>query len=173
MHSATVEVAAPTEVHAAPPSTRRGRHRDHALAAWRRSEAIRLKTAGWTYQRIAQELGYANRGTVHRIVSQALEAREVESVDLLRQLELDRLDALQLALWTRAMHGEVPAALAVLRILDQRIRLLGLAEVSRKQQPQDAWPSCQGPATVVIHPDVCRYQGCLRHGRFADSPSQS
>ena len=59
---------------------RRGQHRDRALAAWRRSEAIRLKTTGCTYEQIAEALGYANRGTVHRIVQQALDVREVESV---------------------------------------------------------------------------------------------
>ncbi len=108
------------------PGLRRGRHRDQALAAWRRSEAVRLKAAGLTYEQVAHELGYANRGTVHRIVQQALQAREVESVDELRYLELARLDAVQAALWPRAMAGEPSAALAVLRILDQRVRLLGL-----------------------------------------------
>ncbi len=108
---------------------------------------------------MAQELGYANRGTAHRIVSQALEAREVESVDLLRQLELDRLDALQLAVWPRAMRGEVPAVLAVLRVLDQRIRLLRLAKGWRKQKPPKTWPSCQGPATVVIHRTTAGIKG--------------
>lgn len=80
-------------------------------------EAVRLKTAGCTYEQIAAELGYANRGTVHRIVSEALQARETDSIDLLRQVELDRLDALQLSLWPRAMAGDVPAVLAVLRVI--------------------------------------------------------
>ncbi|MDP9435596.1 MAG: hypothetical protein M3P93_10550 [Actinomycetota bacterium] len=59
---------------------------------------------------MAQRLGYANRGTVHRIVQQALSAREVESVDELRHLELARLDAVQSPLWPRAMAGEPSAA---------------------------------------------------------------
>ncbi len=147
---------------------RRGQHRDRALAAWRRSEAIRLKTAGHTYEQIAQELGYANRGTVHRIVQQALDVREVESVDELRRLELDRLDALHASLWPRAMDGHVSSVLALLRVIDLRTRLLGLqAPGGRKRTPEDAWPSCHGPATVVVHPDDCRHAGCARHGAFA------
>ncbi len=132
-----------------------------------------LRAQGLGYAEIAREVGYANKGTAHKVIAQALEARECQDVDLLRQVELDRLDALQVALWPRAVRGDVPAVLAVLRVLDQRIRLLGLAEVPRKQKPQDAWPSCHGPATVVIHPDDCRYEGCERHGRFADSPTWS
>jgi hypothetical protein len=60
------------------------------------------------------------------------------------------------------MPGDVPAVLTVLHIVDQRIRLMGLAEPSPKPSRQDAWPSCQGPATVVE-----------RHGRFTDSPTAS
>jgi hypothetical protein len=152
-----------------PSGLRRGRHRDQASASWRRSEAVRLKAAGHTYEQVAQRLGYANRGTVHR-VQQALHARQVESVDELRHLELARLDALQAALWPRAMNGDVPAALAVLRVVDQRLRLLGLDPRIRKRPMTDKWPSCHGPATVVIHPDDCRHQGCARHGKFSSGP---
>ncbi len=42
---------------AGPPGLRRGRHRDQALASWRRSEAVRLKAAGHTYEQVAQQLG--------------------------------------------------------------------------------------------------------------------
>jgi len=148
---------------------RRGQHRDRALASWRRSEAIRLKTAGRTYEQIAQELGYANRGTVHRIVQHALDVREVESVDELRRLELNRLDAVHASLWPQAMKGHVPSVLALLRVMDLRTRLLGLqVSGSRKRTPEDNWPSCVGPATVVVHPDDCRHGECARHGSFAE-----
>ena len=73
-----------------------GRHRNRALAASRRVRAVELKAAGLTYEQIAAELGYANRGTVYRIVSEALKAQTVEGVDQLRSLEVERLDQLQL-----------------------------------------------------------------------------
>jgi hypothetical protein len=41
-------------------------------------------------------------------------------------LEVQRLDALQLALWGEAMAGDVKAALGCLRIIEQRCALLGL-----------------------------------------------
>ncbi len=167
MTSAALEYQDTTADMRAEARQRRGQHRDRALASWRRSEAIRLKTAGCTYEQIAQELGYANRGTVHRIVSQALDVREVESVDELRRLELDRLDAVHASLWVRAMEGHVPSVLALLRVMDLRTRLLGLQALGgRKRTPKDTWPSCHGPATVVVHPDDCRHAGCERHGTF-------
>ena len=88
--------------------TRRGRHRDRALASWRRTRAIELRAAGMSYDQIATEVGYANRGTAHNVVTQALAAREAQSVDQMRHLELARLEAAHAALWPRAMQGHVP-----------------------------------------------------------------
>lgn len=103
-----------------------GRHRNRALAAARRARAIELRAQGRTYEDIARELGYANRGTVCHIVSDALKARTDEAVDTLRSLEAQRLDALQAALWDKAMAGDVSAAQAAIRIIISRCRLLGL-----------------------------------------------
>ena len=119
-----------------------GRHRNRALAAARRARAIELRAQGWTYEQIADELGYANRGTVCHIVSDALAAREVEAVEDLRFLERARLDALQVALWDAAMTGDVKAAQGVLAIIMARVRLLGLNGAER-----DATAS---PRTVVV-----------------------
>jgi len=99
---------------------------NRALAAARRARAIELRTQGRTYNQIAAELGYANRGTVFHIVTDALDSRQVEAVDQLRSLESQRLDALQIAVWDRAMSGDVTAALAAIRIISARCRLLGL-----------------------------------------------
>src|SRR4051794_14053932 len=90
-----------------PPVT--GRHRNHALAAARRTKAIQLRTQGWTYEAIAQQLGYANRGTAFAVVRKALDTHEAEEVERHRSLEAARLDRLQASLWGRAMTGDVAA----------------------------------------------------------------
>jgi hypothetical protein len=105
-----------------------GRHRNRALAAHRRRVAVELALTGRTYQQIADEMGYANRGTVYRIVQRTLQDRVYESVDDLRRLEVARLDALQSRYWSRAMSGDLGAAGVVLRVIDRRARLLGLAD---------------------------------------------
>ena len=107
-----------------PPVT--GQHRNRALAAARQARAVELATHGMTYQQIADELGYANRGTVYRLVQTALTRELQEDVETHRRLERDRLDALQVSLWERAMSGDLAAAHQVIQIIRTRCRLLGL-----------------------------------------------
>ena len=50
---------------------RRPRRRDRALAEWRKARAVELRIEGCGYDDIAREVGYANRGTAHRVVQKA------------------------------------------------------------------------------------------------------
>jgi hypothetical protein len=123
-----------------------GQHRNRALAAARRARAVELRTTGLTYDQIAAELGYANRGTVFHIVSEALKAQTAEAVGELRSLEVERLDNIQLAVWQKAMDGDVLSAIAVVRVIMARCRLLGLygPGLVKVEDP--------GPRTVVVPP---------------------
>jgi len=123
-----------------------GQHRNRALAAARRAKAVELRTAGLTYDQIAMELGYANRGTVYSVVAEALRAQTLEAVGELRDLEVARLDSLQVAMWQKAMDGDVPSAIAVLRCIMARCRLLGLdgPGLLRAEVPR--------PRTLVVPP---------------------
>ena len=107
-----------------------GQHRNRALAAARRVRAVELRTAGHTYDRIATELGYANRGTVYRVVANALETQTAEAVEGLRSLEVERLDLIQVAVWPAAMAGDVHAASVATKVIMTRCRLLGLEGAS-------------------------------------------
>lgn len=55
-----------------------------------------------------------------------MDGREAQALEQHRTLELLRLDELQSGLWDRAVSGDVKAVNAVLRIIEQRSRLLGL-----------------------------------------------
>ena len=103
-----------------------GRHRNKALAQERRTKAVELAISGHGYKAIADLMGYANRGTVYRIVQDALKAHQVTSIDEVRELEATRLDALQAALWQDAIDGNAQAGQTVLKIMEQRAKLLGL-----------------------------------------------
>lgn len=135
-----------------------GRHRDRALAKRRANRCLELVSQGLTYQEVADRLGYASRGTVHRIVHKSLDQQQVDDIAFLRRLESDRLDALQLALWPRAMSGDVAAVRACLRVLETRARLNGLL-LSRQVSPFQ----CKQPQTVVLQEDDCRLRGCPTH----------
>ena len=86
---------------------------------------MELRTQGWTYDAIATELGYANRGRVYAVVRKALDTHEAEGVERLRELEVARLDRLQANLWDRAMAGDVTAVSEIRRIIEARVRLFG------------------------------------------------
>lgn len=124
--------------------------RGHALALWRRSRAIQLATAGYTYEQIAREVGYANRGTAWRAVNSALQRQLVEDVELHRQMALDRLESLYAALWPRCEKGDLRAISAAIRNIDLQCRLLGMDGVSA-QEPASA---------SIVNPD---------HPAFLDS----
>lgn len=53
-------------------------------------------------------------------------AQTLEAVGELRNLEVKRLDSLQMAMWQKAMQGDVPSAAAVVRVIMSRCPLLGL-----------------------------------------------
>jgi hypothetical protein len=99
-----------------------------------------------TYEQIATELGYANRGTVYHVVSQALKTQTVEAVAQLRDMEVARLDMLQLGVWQKAMEGDVPSAAVAIRVIKERCRVLGL------EGPRALGVEHGKPRTLVVHP---------------------
>src|SRR5664279_4808397 len=116
-----------------------------AVVIEKQARALTLVRAGHSYDEIAADLGYANRGSAYRLTQNALRA----TVDRLAEdhlgYELARLDALQLAHWEAATSGlDIKAAHLVLRILDMRTRLLGL----------DKGPNAEpeAPFTIVMSP---------------------
>lgn len=97
-----------------------------ALAAYRSTRVLDMAIEGLTYDQIAAEVGYRSKGSVSKALWRALNARQAESVDAYRELELQRLDALQEALWDKALEGDVQAVHAVRKLIEARVRLLGL-----------------------------------------------
>lgn len=105
-----------------------------ARANYRKARAVELVLDGHNYDQIAAELGYANRGTAWRTVQRALHDREVEAVDTYRQIELARLDALQAGCWEAALSGDRIAVETVLKVIEQRCRLLGLSATTATKE---------------------------------------
>ncbi len=147
------------------PGSSGGRRNNRPLAEWRKDRAVELATQGHTYQQIADELGYANRGTVHRLVQQTLHAHQADSVGTLRALEVASLDALQ-ALWEPALTGDLRAVGQVVQIVVARSRLLGLVPLAKKARVK-----CRQPQTVVLQNDDCRTRGCPDHPSGQQPPT--
>lgn len=137
-----------------------GRHQDKALARARKTRAIELRMRGLTYQQIADEMGYANAGSVYSIIQKAQAAELGERAAERRELEASRLDALQLALWPSAMAGDVEAVRQCTAIILARIRLLGLAETRSPVKGRQL--TCLQEQMVVQEPE-CTLAACLVH----------
>lgn len=110
------------------------RGRAHALTATptpeqieRERQVLELRQAGVTFEAISQRVGYTNRGQAHRAYTRALARVHYPEVQQARQLEAARLDRLQQAHWTKAIKGDADSTAQVLRIIDMRIKLLGLS----------------------------------------------
>ncbi len=95
-------------------------------AAYRQAQAVEMMLAGKDFDTIAAELGYATRSGAWRAVQRALSKQREALAGEYLMLEIQRLDALQVALWPAALAGDVKAALGCLRIIQQRCSLLGL-----------------------------------------------
>lgn len=92
----------------------------------REQHVLELRRAGLTFDRIAEEVGIGDRSDAHKIYKRALARTLQEPAADIRRLEGDRLDRLQVAVWTRALRGDLAAVDRVLRIMERRSRLLGL-----------------------------------------------
>src|ERR1700710_1189888 len=92
----------------------------------KQARAISLLRRGCSYDQIARQLGYTNRGAAWRLVQNALKTQVVANVEELRSQEVARLDSLQNEAWEAAIAGDRLAAAIVLDAIKQRARLLGL-----------------------------------------------
>jgi len=97
-------------------------------AAVRQLKALDLRKAGLTYQAIGDRLGIS-RQAAHKLVKAAVDAVKADSAESASDLiaiESQRLDHMQVALWSSAMKGDPKSIDRILRIMERRARLLGL-----------------------------------------------
>ncbi|HET9111673.1 MAG TPA: hypothetical protein VFN78_12670 [Ktedonobacterales bacterium] len=97
-----------------------------AAAALRAAQAMNLRKLGMTYDAIAQQCGYTNRGTAYNAVQRELQRTLQEAADDLRMLEAQRLDDLYRAMIPKALKGDGWSVDRCLRIMERRAALLGL-----------------------------------------------
>lgn len=92
------------------------------------TEALRLRSLGWSYQKVADAIG-TTKATAYNRVQRALAAIPAEAVDEFRRLEMERLDAILEVAMTKAQSADKGSLFAVdrvLAIMDRRAKLMGL-----------------------------------------------
>lgn len=91
------------------------------------AQAMELRKAGASYQAIADTLGFKSKSRAHDLVMEGLgelEAVCASTAEQLRQMSLERLDAIQLALWKQ--RGNPRVADTLIRVEQRRAALQGL-----------------------------------------------
>jgi hypothetical protein len=100
------------------------------------AQALELRKAGASYDQIAAQLGYAQKSGAHHAVKRALSSvlkRRDETAEEMRELELERLDTIQLGIWAQARQGNFQAIDRILRVMERRAAMLGL-DAPRRQE---------------------------------------
>lgn len=108
-------------------------HATKINAAEKRKRAVELRKAGAPYSRIGEELG-VSRQRASKMVKEAMEelkAETVQETENLRQMEAQRLDTLQVGVWSRAVKGDLDALDRVLKISHRRSKMLALDKPNR------------------------------------------
>jgi hypothetical protein len=106
----------------------------------RKLKAFELRKAGKTYDEIARELGYSNRGAAQKAVMGTMRKLLSEPAEEVRKMELARLDTMFADLWNARARtndkGDPTTVDRLLRIMERRAKLLGL-DAPTKISPTD------------------------------------
>lgn len=92
----------------------------------RHKQALELALAGRDYQTIADQLGFNSRQAAWKAVKSAIDRVINPAAEAVRQLELQRIDRLWLAVWEKALAGNLYAVDRALKIMERRAYLQGL-----------------------------------------------
>jgi hypothetical protein len=97
--------------------------------------AFELRKAGAPYGLIADKLGYKNDHTCESAIRRVLSLKyKPDDVETVVDMELARLDALQLVAWRRAKDGDLSAIDRILKIMERRSQYLGLDRQNKASQ---------------------------------------
>lgn len=103
------------------------KHSERRLKAREKQrQALELRKGGATYRAIADALGYRGPQGAQAAVESALKLTLQEPADRVRQLELERLDTMVLALWSGVRGGDLGTIDRMLKLMKRRAELLGL-----------------------------------------------
>ncbi len=130
----------------------------------KRKKCLEMREAGYSYEEIAEAMGWKGRSTARKFVQRALKATYQEPADAVRQMELRRLDRLARGIWQQALgtpatedkEAEPPSLFAMdrlMKLMDRRARLLGLDAPIKVKTDQNIQGSISGIARVIVVED--------------------
>lgn len=112
-------------------------------------KALHYRKMGLTYAEIADRLGMGSPQAAWNAVESALKRTLQEPADVVRKLELGRLDAMFIPVYINACRGDLAALSAALNIMARRARLLGLDAPVRTENRTDLTANSAAGVLVV------------------------
>jgi len=119
-----------------------------ATQAERNAEALRWRRAGISYAEIAVKIGTSKKTAILRVRA-GIASIPLEDALAVRKLETERLDAMHLGLWAKAVRGDVQAVDAELRIQIRRAKLWGL-DAPTKVESLGPQPGAPMPEIKIV-----------------------
>lgn len=89
-------------------------------------QALQMRSVGYEYERIASDLGYADKSGAWRAVKAALDRAVIEPAREQRLIMADRLDILLQRTLRAVLEGDLDQVVNVLRVEKRRAELFGL-----------------------------------------------
>jgi len=136
-----------------------------------RLKALQLRKAGLSYEVIGRQL-HCTKQNAYRLVKSALESTRKqcsEETENLRQLEVERLDAMLASLWTPASRGDHASIDRVVKLMERRARLLGLDAPAKVAPTSPDGEDAYDPLVSVREFDALMERMMQRHDARADA----
>ena len=140
--------------------------------------ALELRVKGYSFQEIADELGYADSRMAHNVVRDELEAAGVESVEEMRQIEGLRLERVIRAIWPQVLREDLEAIKTVSQIVRLKTGLFGLdagPEVAAESEARPILIQVDGgdPKRLeeLTDEELLKYVATLKHTLDKDNAS--
>lgn len=112
-----------------------------AATSERRKKLVAMRIAGLDFDTIAERLDYSSGNAASKDFCRALErnrVEEAETVEAWRDLEMQRLDRLQAAVWPKALKGDLKAVETARRLIAERWKILGVPQRTEITGPDGA-----------------------------------
>lgn len=125
--------------------------------------AQQLRMAGASWEEVAASLGYASADSCRLVVknSRRNRSQDTETLEDMVDLELERLDMLQLICWRTAKDGDLKAIQTILAIMQLRMRMLGT------EKKPDQGQNVSNNTAIFIGGTETEYVEALRRVREA------
>lgn len=129
---------------------------DQMLLDMRRSRMTYEQIAALASQKLKRAKPYTPQA-IHKRIKNLLQRRREEvqdTIDEVKQLELDALDRMQNKAYNRALRGQgdLKAVAQVLKIMERRAKLMGL-DAPAKIAPTDSEGNSSGSFAILRVPD--------------------